>query len=124
MRKAHGLVIPSYHEGFCKPIVEAMYYGCIPISYEAYNLKFVADGLSKLVPTGDVAALAEAIATVRASVLQFRQDATRWPYVSVERGLMTLDRYEMAVDSLLNAYSKSSVAGSLRRAAKDIAAQP
>jgi glycosyltransferase involved in cell wall biosynthesis len=58
---AHALVIPSYHEGFCRPVAEGLRAGCIPIVYDAYNLPRIAAGLGRVVPAGDVAALADAL---------------------------------------------------------------
>ena len=37
-RSAHALVLPSYHEGYCVPVVEALWSGCFPITYAAGNL--------------------------------------------------------------------------------------
>jgi len=31
-------VMPSYHEGFCVPVLEALHAGCVPIAYRAGNL--------------------------------------------------------------------------------------
>ena len=60
-RRAHILAIPSYHEGFCKPVIEGLRAGCIPVGYASYNLPEIANGLGRMVPTGDVAALTEAL---------------------------------------------------------------
>lgn len=58
---AHILVMPSYHEGFCRPVVEGLRAGCVPIVYDAYNLPCITTGLGLVVPTGNVDALAIAI---------------------------------------------------------------
>ncbi len=58
---AHLLVIPSYHEGFCRPVIEGLRAGCVPVGYAAFNLPHVARGLGRMVPTGDRAALAAAL---------------------------------------------------------------
>ena len=44
-------VLPSYHEGYCVPVVEALFAGC-PVTYDAGNLPFASGGLGALVPTG------------------------------------------------------------------------
>ncbi len=54
-------VIPSYHEGYCVPVIEALAAGCQVVSYDSSNLPFTVDGLGLLVPTGDVAALTAAL---------------------------------------------------------------
>ena len=55
-------VLPTYHEGFCVPIVEALASGCRVITYDNSNTPFVSGGLAALVPTGDRDALAAALA--------------------------------------------------------------
>ncbi len=60
-RAAHLLVIPSYHEGFCRPVIEGLRAGCVPVGYAAYNLPHVAHGLGRMVPVGDRDALATAL---------------------------------------------------------------
>lgn len=59
---ADVLVLPSYHEGYCVPVVEAMASGCHLITYEAGSLPDTAAGLGLLVETGNVEALGDAIA--------------------------------------------------------------
>jgi len=87
-RSSHVLAIPSYHEGFCKPVVEALRAGCIPVGYSAHNLPNVAGGLGRLVATGDIAALGEALAQVVDGVAQ--------ALASPERECLVLDRGEMS----------------------------
>jgi glycosyltransferase involved in cell wall biosynthesis len=58
---AHILVIPSYHEGFCRPVVEGFRAGCVPVGYAAFNLPNVAHGLGRMVAVGDRDALASAL---------------------------------------------------------------
>jgi glycosyltransferase involved in cell wall biosynthesis len=113
---AHILVIPSYHEGFCKPVIEAMRHGCIPITYDSTNLEFVARGLSRTVKTGDLGALTDAIAGLAPSVTS----AVRKPksaVIAVDRGPLSLHEYEAAVDEVLVEYGSPSVSQHLRKAA-------
>jgi glycosyltransferase involved in cell wall biosynthesis len=60
--RSDALVIPSYHEGYCMPVIEALLSQCHIIAYDAGNLPYIVDGLGTLVPTGDVGALSDAIA--------------------------------------------------------------
>lgn len=62
-------VLPSYHEGFCVPVIEALAAGCRAITYDNSNLLHIGGGFSRLVPTGDLDALAKAIAEEAAGVL-------------------------------------------------------
>lgn len=54
-------VLPTYHEGFCVPILEAFAKGCKVIVYENSNTPAISGGFSKLIPTGDITALSFAI---------------------------------------------------------------
>ena len=44
LHDAHILVVPSYHEGFCRPVAEGLRAGCVPLVYDAYNLPRIAGG--------------------------------------------------------------------------------
>jgi len=61
---AAALVVPSHHEGYCVPVIEAFEASCPVIAYDNSNLPSVVGRLGVLVPTGDVAALASAMASV------------------------------------------------------------
>ena len=61
-------VLPTRHEGFCVPILEALASGCQVVAYDNSNTPAVSGGLARLVPTGDTAALADAMAAAMASV--------------------------------------------------------
>jgi glycosyltransferase involved in cell wall biosynthesis len=68
-----ALVMPSYHEGFCVPVVEALSAQCHVIASDAGNLPRTVGGLGTLVPAGDVTALARAIADFAGRVLTARR---------------------------------------------------
>lgn len=58
---AHIFILPTYHEGFGIPIVEAYANGCEIISYANSNVSKEFDEIANLVPTGDIIKLKEAI---------------------------------------------------------------
>lgn len=60
-RQAHVFLIPSYHEGFCLPVIEAMSSGCVVAGYDAGHLPRIASGLGRIVPAGDWRALGRAL---------------------------------------------------------------
>jgi glycosyltransferase involved in cell wall biosynthesis len=68
LREADLFVLPTRHEGFCVPIVEALGAGCRVITYDNSNLPAVTGGHANLLPTGDVGALAQALAAGIAQV--------------------------------------------------------
>lgn len=65
---ADMFVLPTYHEGFCVPVIEAFASGCRVVSYNNSNLPSVCGGLATLVETGDQQALASAILKVAGEV--------------------------------------------------------
>lgn len=60
-QSADAFVLPSYHEGYCVPILEALSAACPVIAYDNSNIPAVSSGLADLVPTGNVEALAGAM---------------------------------------------------------------
>lgn len=68
LRDADLFVLPTYHEGFCVPILEALASGCKVIAYDNSNTPAVSGGLATLVPTGDTAALGNAMREAAAAV--------------------------------------------------------
>ena len=86
---AHILAIPSYHEGFCRPVAEGLRAGCIPLTYNAYNLPHIVAGLGRVVPSGNIDALTAAL-----------EDLVRTLPAALEHPtepLLTLDRGKMSV---------------------------
>lgn len=61
LAEADLFVLPTRHEGFCVPIVEALGAGCRVITYDNSNTPAISGGHARLLPTGDVDALAGAI---------------------------------------------------------------
>jgi glycosyltransferase involved in cell wall biosynthesis len=61
LRKADLFVLPTYHEGFCSTIPEALANGCRVITYDNSNTPAICGGLARLTKTGDRAALSKAI---------------------------------------------------------------
>ena len=58
---ADVFVLPTYHEGFCVPIIEALGKACRVIAYDNSNVPSVCGGQGHLVETGSVGALARAL---------------------------------------------------------------
>jgi glycosyltransferase involved in cell wall biosynthesis len=74
LQRADLFVLPTYHEGFGVPIVEAISNGCSVISYRNSNVPSVIDRFGQLVRTGDIDALSAEIgeAIVRVSSLAWQ----------------------------------------------------
>jgi glycosyltransferase involved in cell wall biosynthesis len=107
--EAHILAIPSYHEGFCKPVVEGLRAGCVPVGYSAYNTPFTAGGLGRMVTTGDIDALATAIARIAGSVSQAIQ-APELAVLPLDSGTKSLRAFEMERDAHVEQYTFQCVA--------------
>jgi glycosyltransferase involved in cell wall biosynthesis len=56
---ADVVIIPTYHETYCLPLLEAFANGCAVIAYASGAVPETASGLARLVPTGDVRALTD-----------------------------------------------------------------
>jgi glycosyltransferase involved in cell wall biosynthesis len=119
--RAHVLVLPSYHEGFCKPVIEALRFGCIPVTYDASNLKYVAQGLSRTVPAGDTGALAAAIAAAARSVAAV-PEKSETALIEVDRGALSLTDYERGVDEVIARCGFPAVSSQLRQSASRLIA--
>ncbi|MEN6542126.1 glycosyltransferase family 4 protein [Parvibaculum sp.] len=59
--QADAIILPSYHDTYCLPVLEAFAHGCHVIAYDSTNFPHITNGFASLVPTGDIPALAEAI---------------------------------------------------------------
>lgn len=59
--QSSALVVPTYHDTFCLPALEALACGCPVVAYASGAVPEVTGGLAQIVPTGDVAMLAAGI---------------------------------------------------------------
>jgi glycosyltransferase involved in cell wall biosynthesis len=99
-----AFVMPSYHEGYCVPIVEALHSGCFVIGSDAGNVPNVMGGLGSTFPVGDSEAIAVRISTFVARVRRSRMSDE--PLIMpTSRGDMTLGEWRVAVDDHLRGYS-------------------
>ncbi len=106
-RCADVFVMPSHHEGFCVPVVEAMSSGCYVIGSDAGNIPNVMGGLGSVFATGDTHELARAIVTVSARLHQARVDGQEL-VLPVSGGDMSEPEWLDAVDRHLRDYSLSN----------------
>jgi glycosyltransferase involved in cell wall biosynthesis len=102
---ADCFVIPSHHEGFCTPVVEALSAGCHVIAADAGNLPFILDGLGKLFPVRDVDGLAGAMRGVLRELHDARA-AGRMPVLDTDRGRVPVEAWAKAVDAHLRGFSQ------------------
>lgn len=88
--QSHVFVLPSLHEGFCKPVIEALRAGCVPVTFDAYNLRYISGGHGRTVRTGDVTELFHTIG----DVIEGLQEGV----VRTDRGSRTLVEFDRDVD--------------------------
>jgi glycosyltransferase involved in cell wall biosynthesis len=107
-RGAHLLVIPSYHEGFCRPIVEGLRAGCVPVGYAAFNSPLVANGLGRMVPTGDRGALAGALVDLIEALARATSSRTR--LLPLDSGELPLAEFDAAAQRHVQSFTFERVA--------------
>ncbi len=69
------VVIPSYHEGYCVPALEALLAGCQVVASDAGNLPDLVGPVGQCVPVGDVSAISAALAAALDAVPAVRAGA-------------------------------------------------
>lgn len=116
-QESHLLAIPSYHEGFCKPVIEGLRSGCIPVGYAAYNLPVVANGLGRLVEPGDIQALARALSETLGDVAR-AGDHPEAPALRLDRGLTSLREFDALRLDHVNRFSFDQISTSTLDAVK------
>ena len=121
-RSAHALVLPSYHEGYCVPVVEAMWAGAFPITYDAGNLPKVSGGLGGLIPTGDVTQLEHALIEFVTRVESARTGDGELMLHTSRRGDLSEDAWRAAAAAHLVDYSLDSYIDSFLRVLGEIMA--
>ena len=97
-------VMPSHHEGYCVPIVEAFRSGCFVVGSDAANIPTVMGGLGSVFPTGDAVALARRIDEFASRVRTSRTAGIPLD-LPTSRGDMPLASWRDAVDRHLRDYS-------------------
>lgn len=90
---AHILAIPSYHEGFCRPVAEGLRAGCIPVGYASYHLPLIANGLGRLSEPGNITTLAAALQSIIESVVEANGKPTT-TYLPLDRGPTTVAEFD------------------------------
>lgn len=108
-RAAHLLAIPSYHEGFCRPVIEGLRAGCVPVGYAAYNLPHVAQGLGRMVPTGNLGALAAALVELIAALARTSGGAGS-RLLPLDAGLLSPAAFDAAAQSYVRDFTFERVA--------------
>lgn len=110
-RAADVLVMPSYHEGFCIPVIEAMACGCFVLGSDAGAVPETAGGLGLTFAAGDSGQLSEQLE----AYVQARRQAS----VCTDRGLLATSDWQQAVAAHLAQYTQARCDAALCRALLD-----
>jgi glycosyltransferase involved in cell wall biosynthesis len=116
-KAAHIVIIPSYHEGYCLPVLEAFSTGCLVVTYDAGNLPSITGGLGRLVPSGNINELARTIAELVSSLTAPVDDSGK-ALVPLDRGVLSIDQYTHEVTEYLQHFSFNSYCDHLGLALK------
>lgn len=107
--QADLFTLPSYHEGFCVPLIEALQNRCVPLTYDAGNLPSLVDRWGVVVETGDRAALGQALLKL---VKQFKFGRPKT--LQLDSGKIAWKAYEDAVDAYLKTFTFEAFSSRVR----------
>ncbi|KAB7742724.1 glycosyltransferase [Parvibaculum sedimenti] len=102
--QADALILPSYHDAYCLPVLEAFAHGCHVIAYDSTNLPYITNGLATLVPTGNIAALAEAIETFTTEAMQARIDNGN-AFITTSSGPLPVNNHRQCTETYARSFS-------------------
>lgn len=122
LHSSHILVVPSYHEGFCKPVIEGFRAGCIPLVYNAYNLPNIVNRLGLVCPIGNVDKLSLLLTELADVVLSGLQNPDT-PLLRLERGLTSVRQFGLLAASYAETFSLDVVGRQQRQRVRDLVSQ-
>jgi glycosyltransferase involved in cell wall biosynthesis len=117
--EAHILAIPSYHEGFCRPVAEGLRTGCIPVVYDGYNLPHIAAGLGNVVRAGDIVSLASAIERISCAIPIALGDLEA-PHLQLDRGPTSVNEFTKLARDHVASFDFEKVAVEMRQRLLDV----
>lgn len=104
--ESHIFITGSRHEGFCVPVIEGLAAGCIPVSYNVSNLRFIGNSLGRLAPAFTPEALANAVTDIARE--SFGELPLIGPVIRVDAGDFTLSEFDAAVEAYLERFKPAN----------------
>jgi len=111
--RAQVFIMPSHHEGFCVPVLEAMGAGCFPVAYDAGNVPYLVAGWGLLAQTGDVAALASCLEDIVTRIDSARADNSEL-VLRTQRGVMPEGEWKAGILAHVAKYSRDAYVRHIR----------
>lgn len=102
-KQASIVAIPSFHEGFCVPVIESLYAGAIPVVSDTTALPDTLNGLGRLARAGDAESFADSLEEVVCDLRAIRRGESG-ARIRVERGALLPDEYHAAVSDYVKGY--------------------
>lgn len=119
--QSHVFVMPSYHEGFCVPAVEALRAHCVPIAYASGNLVDLLDGVGDVIEPGSLSGLTERLTQHVAFFDNFNRTGDQNALLPLSSGAVPLRRFDALVQSRISEYSYSAFCDRLMAAVRHLA---
>jgi glycosyltransferase involved in cell wall biosynthesis len=117
-RESSIFLMPSYHEGFCMPVAEAMASRCVPVAYAAGNVPDLVGELGKLAPVGDRRRLADLLAETIADL----DPSTGQPaFIDATGRRLALEDYDRLVSERLEMFSYRNFADAVAERVRRLA---
>lgn len=120
-RNAHILAIPSYHEGFCRPVVEGHRTGAVPVVYDGYNLPFVVANLGRVIPAGNVSLFGQAIRDL-CEVLPLALTETEKEFLPLDCGMTSVSEFDRSTQRHIEQFTFQSVSAQIRHLVRRLGA--
>lgn len=98
---AHIYVTGSRHEGFCVPVIEGLAAGCLPVSYNISNLRFIGGGLGRLAQDSTPDALA-------ASLVELMRDLHEGHRLRLDAGEISKVEFDDMAQSYVGRFAPST----------------
>ena len=106
--KADVLIMPSYHEGFCVPVIEALICGCFVICSDAGALPETSGGLGRTFAVGNGSELVERLE-------EFAQARQQGGFTT-DSGFLTAEQWQRRAGEYVAQFSRSSCEDKFRAA--------
>jgi glycosyltransferase involved in cell wall biosynthesis len=118
--QSHLFVLPSYHEGFCVPLIEALKAHCVPIAYAAGNVIDLLTGIGEVVELGNITKLSDRLLQHIKFFNRFNSKSDPDSMLPLRSGPMKISQFDASIEARLSQYSFSAFRHRLLNAIDDL----